>query len=458
MSIVHDFRAQWAAATAADRLALIGLVLFGVLGVAGPTGVAVAGLMLIAAALAKPRAFGRSLAQDPAFWAVVVLGVYLCARAFVAAAEFPATSGAQWAEVRRMLGPAMLLVVAWALRADERRVHILLAAALAGLLLEFVIHTDWSDSKLLAGRARGEFGYTELAAGHYGAVALVGVLAFFNRVWNFALSRSSAVMRWLVLALLLGALVSLLHIQLMTQSRAIWISLVVLVPVVVLVATWGARADASVGWKPYIVAGLTLLIVASLGAENISQRLRSELPAVEGMVASQFADIPDGSIGTRVQLLQLGMDLTAERPWFGWGPGTNSTGDDLVARFGRSNLDDKGDLHNLYLEIAVRGGVTGLILYVLLVGLLIRSGWRGYKAGNMSRDTAVFLATAIILTAMFSMTNERLTNTDFRYFLTFLFGVVHTYGQPRSFARRPSVSSESPSIDKPISGARGCDA
>jgi O-antigen ligase len=330
-----------------------------------------------------------------------------------------------------MAGPGLLLLVAWWLRGDPRRVGWFLVAALAGLLTEFALFAV-GNPQVLLDRPRVELGFTELASALYGGAALLGVLVFMPRAWHGAADPARPGRRLVLRAALVALVLALVQVQLITQSRAVWLMLAVLVPIVLIAGfrLERRRSNAALAhrWRLYggFLAAIGLVLV--LSADTLQDNLARGQSELRQMVVTDFEDIPNSSIGYRVMLNRFGMELVERRPWVGWGPGTDSTGV-LVQRFDRPQLDDRGDLHNLYLEIPVRVGAVGAALYLTILALLLHSGWRGYRAGIVSPRLCLFLAATLALTAGWCLINERLTNADFRIFLALLFAVMHTFGR-----------------------------
>ncbi|MEQ8515769.1 MAG: O-antigen ligase family protein, partial [Chromatocurvus sp.] len=130
------------------------------------------------------------------------------------------------------------------------------------------------------------------------------------------------------------------------------------------------------------------------------------------------------SIGTRITMLEAGYRHWLEAPVFGKGPAaaklTLLASDDRI-------LPQYNDYHNVALDILVRYGVVGLLILIFCVKYTLSSGWQAWRSGALPADTALFLAGAMCLLLASSLSNFRLLNFDFRYWLFLLAAPMTTF-------------------------------
>jgi len=83
-------------------------------------------------------------------------------------------------------------------------------------------------------------------------------------------------------------------------------------------------------------------------------------------------------------------------------------------------------LHNTYLEIAVRLGVVGFVLYLVAALLLVRVLVWNWRSQAVPVEIAVFAASAMALTAIWCLTDFRLIRLDFRLYVLLITGVAYS--------------------------------
>ena len=427
-SLLHQFRATGTH----ERTALIGLLLFGLLGPHGPAAATLALLIIVGASLCQWRESISALRTDPVFWAFIPLAVYAFIRAAFAAAEFPDTAAEQWNEAIDLLLPVLFLLVAWWLRGDERRAIALLTLALAGFCLHLLLEFDWTRLPQYLEGQRDDITDSKLSTALYTGAAILGLVAFAPRIARavVTMGRGTGAATGAALAVVATILIAA---QLITQSRAVWLSLAGLVPLLLAFHWWRPRRNAGNGAHGRIVVAMVVVAVVGLGmftADRIERRFMSEAHVIEQIATRDLADVQFSSIGARVHLWRFAAELIEQRPGFGWGPGTHATRF-LAPLHDWGELERFGDLHNTWVEIQTRLGIVGLTLYAVVIGMLFMAGIRAFRRGDMPRDVGLFLGAALLLTGAWSLINCRILNPDFQYFIILLFAVMHTFTHPR---------------------------
>lgn len=170
--------------------------------------------------------------------------------------------------------------------------------------------------------------------------------------------------------------------MLVTQSRAVWIFGVVLVPLFIFFAV-----RTSVRRMPAPVVPI-LLAIAALGvASQVIRAPWNPLYVREKPVGQRFEDLKPESLQdeARLRLLICSLPLVAERPLMGWGLSSfqyvypkaqadyfaTHPDTELAYTTRRSHM-----AHNEYLQVAVESGLIGLGLLLLALGEVF---WRGFR-------------------------------------------------------------------------------
>jgi O-antigen ligase len=181
-----------------------------------------------------------------------------------------------------------------------------------------------------------------------------------------------------------GRCLSLLGAQLLclafTQARGAWAGLGVGGTVFGL--AWAAAAGARrLALAVAAAALLALGAVALLNWESGPLAALAEVPGLDRLATLARTDV--GSTAARLTTWEATLPLVAERPWLGYGPETMRTvfarvfPPQLVYYQGRHFTVDRA--HNLWLDLAMSTGLTGVAAFGALLGLLAHAVWRGLR-------------------------------------------------------------------------------
>ncbi len=169
-------------------------------------------------------------------------------------------------------------------------------------------------------------------------------------------------------------------------------------------AMWAAAAllcTAGLGWQDRRSGMLVLpLLLLAIGGLRLASWLRRAAlagavlaaallvwhfsPAVQARFEEGLAELRDyraqgdvaTSIGMRLRMIDVTIDMIRERPWFGHGAGS-WTG------MWRERVQGGGELlqahltpHNEYLLVMQQGGAVALVLFAAALGAMLRATWR----------------------------------------------------------------------------------
>ncbi|GAB2796802.1 hypothetical protein GCM10027040_24170 [Halomonas shantousis] len=219
---------------------------------------------------------------------------------------------------------------------------------------------------------------------------LLGLVAFSHRsiyrqrlvVWRLAL--------WSVaVTLCLAGIV-------ITQTRAVWLALVIALPVMGGLWLWAfrRRQDTKIT-RRNLVTGAAALVVLGIGTgdlayDTVETRLEQERAVIEMLASGDIAEVPYSSIGIRVQTWRAASEWIAERPLVGWGSDGRSLAIDQTAWLPEEIKQQFGHLHNYFLEVWVAYGVLGLAVFIGLAAWVGRATWLAWRGGVMPGDMALF--------------------------------------------------------------------
>jgi O-antigen ligase len=118
----------------------------------------------------------------------------------------------------------------------------------------------------------------------------------------------------------------------------------------------------------------------------------------------------------------------------GWGPGSVEP---ILAASRALELNLVGGkpwdhLHSAYVSTLFAFGIVGVLLFGILFAALILPIWRRYRGGGIQRNDAIFFICGFAMIAIYSTTDFRHLNHDWRMFWLLFAGMA--YGCSRAAA------------------------
>ena len=365
------------------------------------------------------------LRAEPLFWCTFALSVYALLHAVVAIAANPEHAQLHGKDAARIVYLGGFIAIAWALRDGQARTLRFLALVAAGFVAGRLWHFDWYSDQLQPWwQTRTGLGLEPIALGYYAGTLLLGLVIFAPRLMQGATGASSRVGLGLLLTCVAAAS---LQWVILSQSRAAWLALLPLLGLAAVFAlrtSWlrGGLATTALFALPLAL----LLVLAALNAPLLLERLSEEEQTIAYLLDGNLGAISSAdergwehSIGTRITMLESGYRHWLEAPLFGKGPGATKlalqASDDRV-------LQSYNDYHNIVLDMLVRYGVVGMLLLLFCVKYTLSAGWQAWRSRALAPDMALFLACTMCFLLASSLSNFRLLNFDFRFWLFMVSG------------------------------------
>lgn len=400
---------------------------------------------LLIAFLFQPLAF-RDLRREPLFWLFVIASGYLMMRTLWAIWEFPASASDQLEQAWSWFRLWLFLPVAWWIGGRLERINLVLLLALASLFTSAALHLDWSRFPgILMETGRQVFHRHPNPFALYVATALLGLLMLAPRWWGSRRKLAAFAMRgllwWLAVLLLIQWLIS-------TQTRGAWLGVLIVFPIAL-----GLRLTVWLREHPQRravrlgVAAVGIVVLAGIVAARfpvIENRILQDQDTYAHIATGDLQHLPVSSTSWRLHLYRFALNKAAERPVFGWGPGTTewlirtSGRQELLHPTYRRTLDWLDHLHSTYLELLVRYGLVGLVIAGWGMTIMLQSLWRAYRTGRLPPDYALFVAGSFSLMAIWSAFDYRLDHFDWRHYSILLAGVTYSF----DFSRKWSPARE----------------
>lgn len=265
------------------------------------------------------------------------------------------------------------------------------AGALATLFIALFLSRDWS-----VGEHR--LGSKFLNPIHFGDLALAfGVL-------------SAAALNWWrkdkpwVVALKIAGLFAGLATSLLTGSRGGWLAL----PFVLAVVFWERGRGKSLRWKVLMPVAIVVLFGVVYGA---SSTVRERIDVISSNLTQYEHGHEDTSVGVRLQLYRVAVELIAQHPVLGLGGHGFRDEMNTMARQGRLTPAaaqlGKGEVHNQLLAYAADYGIVGgLALLAIYAVPAVFFARRLRSASSVAHSTAMLGLLFTVMFFVFGLTVE----------------------------------------------------
>ncbi|MEQ6888241.1 O-antigen ligase family protein [Halomonas sp. CS7] len=366
-------------------------MLFAALRLVLPEAGETAGTLMALAGLIAALAWGKGVRSSAPFW--LLLGAIMVQLISWVAGYF---HHPEWMtdnpQLDRLAKWFLFIGVAWWLGGSTRLTLWTWAFGVAGFLAAVWL-ADESLAAWMRGLAGGRVDFGIRNAQHtalfFGA-ALIGLLCFSQRCLT------GGKLAWLRrISWLLATAMCLIGVGI-TQTRAVWLAM--LVVLLVLVAVFGLHHFAgrsTTGFKKsaWIVVAAVCLVVVSAGwafKGTVEKRLERENAIIVQAMEGDWKEIPYSSIGNRLLSWRASFDWIAERPMVGWGEEGRSLVTTETAWLPPQTRNNYGHLHNTLLELLVSYGALGLLVMVSLVAWIGMGTWKAWRSGVMPGDMACF--------------------------------------------------------------------
>ncbi len=316
-----------------------------------------------------------------------------------------------------------MIPIAIIVAARTDRVILCWLLALAALLSASFIHSggfsEWQSG--LAGN-RIDFGINNAQhTSMLGGILALSALAAFTI--NFKLSFTKRC--WLYM-LLLFALLSTSAIVIFSQTRAVWLGLMVAIPILMffMLLTNKQRLSSMI---PKILIGACIVIVALASFQGIFKgRAASLINALNSSDNVIQMILKDRSFELRLSTWKEGIEWIEKRPLFGWGGDIEKHIVTAAAEKTKEPITFN-HLHNSYIETLANYGIFGFSILLLLCGYLSYCAYKSWKFNVMPTPIYLFLTGLLPFWVIINLTESYFYYSSGEYVLAIVGGVILSY-------------------------------
>ena len=414
----------------ADRMGIAGLYIFS-FGAWLHKSVAITGLtLMLLATLLNWKAIWGTVKHSSLTWVTISVGIYLLARTFLSFSSDSDHAHLHLKDGLRFFYLCGFLLIAWHMKADQKRMLSVFGIAFSGFIIARLWYFDWSFSSVEPWwKLRQGLGLPEIAFGYYAATAMLGLLIFSPRIVELFKSFFGRIMISLLLILLIAMSAQGV---VFSHSRSVWASLLVIMPIL-WVASWPylKRINKTARWILLTVLLSSTALLIYLNQDAFFSRITLEQETYTHLLSGDFDQIQTSneygqgnSVGVRLLMFKTGMEYWQDSPLFGKGPAASKI---FLGNSHDEFFSQLNDWHNGPIDILVRYGLTGLILLTLCLWMTLRAGWSTYQDKRIDSDIFLFLACGMALIVLSMLTNFRMLNSDWRYWLFLFSGAMTSF-------------------------------
>lgn len=318
------------------------------------------------------------------------------------------------------------LFIALVLAGVERRILVYL-----GIFGIFIFLMPWLSGggfRTLEAGLEGQrtgFGINPIRTGVLFGAVFLGLICFSGR-WILT-PQFSALRLGLWAPVVVFSLVGVVITQSRTAMVAMLPGLVLIFAMFIMLAEFSGRTKAII--VTAITMGVVTLLVISVYtglSQVVEKRFSQELEVVALIMEGELDDVPRTSWGIRIHFLQEGWHALTERPLTGWGyrAGENVLNTELL-RQPDGNVFSQ--VHNSYLESALRYGLGGLFILLGLFAWALKGTWDCWKKGVVKTDTLIFIVASLSYFMVANLFDALLFQTEGVLLFNVLMGVAASY-------------------------------
>lgn len=315
--------------------------------------------------------------------------------------------------------------ISWVLAGDEKRIHrILLCALLSFITLFFLELFVYNQVNLIKYLSQGKridsnilFGPNQ--TGKYASIVLLSTIIYCNKTLKWKSDYKSIIITLINIC----GIISSSALLIITQSRAAWIGLLSIGLIIVVYLTLRNKLKLKYHYKAIIIIIIVTLMLTPY-TKQIKKKFYQDHHTIQKIIHLDVNNIELNSVGVRFKLIQIGLNKWKKKPFLGYGAGYEAT--DHISSIKYPVLSKKSHLHNDYIELLVRLGLIGIVIFLLGFLLLIKFLFEKYKSGIISHAIFLISFASIFLLVFCSFFQFRWMNTDYRFLWLFVAGIAYT--------------------------------
>ncbi len=351
--------------------------------------------------------------------------------------EFIDTWPYQLLQTAKWLLLSGIIVIAYWMQANPRIIDRCLLLGLAGFLLGLLTHSSLNSVLHFQIGWQPHFQFSRAGmAGLAGAVSLIGLINFAASFVDLKKPSWGRICFWLVAVYLTS------FVLVASQSRISWLALIAgLFGGQLLRVPNRDNKSHSTGigtkWALGILIALALGSGIFMNAGVMRARMANDVTTLEALWQGHTSESANSSFAIRYRIARFGWEQWLQRPLLGWGNVGSAT---LAQRTNdpRNRSPEPGDghmtwfphLHSTYLEILVRYGAAGLLIFSAGATYWLVTARRVCRQGWLPGPNCRFMLASFVLMMIWCLAGYRATMEEWRALFLIISGMAFTFRTP----------------------------
>ena len=382
------------------------------------------------------------LKQDPAALGYLLIIFYILGYCLWAEFALPETAQDQRTALIILFHWLLFIPVGWQIFWQRKYINILLSILAIGLLIRILVNLNWADISNGLSAERTGFGMAETVFAPIAGSIALGFLMLSPRMIDHQVDTAKWLSNLKFFVGMIGFLI-ILESLVLSQTRGVWLAAALVFPIALLIRYKKYLISRQFFTGKSIIALIFLFACGGLflyqNHETIVKRINSEqiqskpevvLKTMEGQPVLMTT-----SVGYRRIIWAIGFHKWLERPFLGWGPGSTESlinqannpvlSQSLTLKDGTKVTLHISHLHNLYLELLVRFGALGTLIFLALPVLLIANVRKAQINGRVPWDYACFIYAGWVFLAIMVLFDFQLFKFAWRNYCVIWAGLTY---------------------------------
>ena len=364
----------------------------------------------------------RKIIQNKVF-ILLIISVLIPILSWINALNHAPELASEAPQIGAMVNFYFFFFIAYWLKGSVADCKWFLSAFIFGVLLTLLFHSPNFFEEVMLGFQGQRIDFHYINANHgaalLGGVVIIGFIYAIEYFEKIRLDRKA--LKPFIASLFVLMFSSTLLI--FTQSRQAWFAvfaaIFLMCIIILLIRTSLSFKHLAVFTFAFSIVSIFVLFQVPI----VYERLTSELYIIPSVLSGEIDNIPNSSMGIRLHLWYESFSWLKEYPLLGLGDNARSLVISMSTRLPEYIRIHFSHLHNGYLEVLVNYGILGLLNFVFLFFLLIKSAFSKHAPRYLTAFSVGFITYFLIINCFESF----LSFKSGMYLFSCMTAVIYTF-------------------------------